>query len=80
MVMVRHSVMVSLPIWWHTAKIIATEATFTASKNTDTSFELRIFLTSGLSNGSGKKPCAEFIFLFHKADSITAMKPVPNKA
>lgn len=56
---VRQSVMVSLPIVKQTEIIIATEATFTASKNAENKVEFRIFFTSGLSKATntneGKK-------------------------
>ena len=51
-VIVRQSVMVSLPIEKQTETIIATDATFTASRNAENSFEFRIFFTSGLSKAT----------------------------
>ena len=45
---VRQSVMVSLPIIKHTAAIMATDATFTASKKADNAFEFRSFFIKGL--------------------------------
>lgn len=55
----RQSVTVSLPIERQTETIMATEATLTASRNTENSLESRIFLTSGLSKATntneGKK-------------------------
>jgi len=51
-VIVRQSVMVSLPIEKQTETIIATEATFTVSRNAENNFEFRIFFTSGLSNAT----------------------------
>ena len=44
---VRQSVIESLPMAKQTEIIIATEATFTASKKAENSLELRIFLTRG---------------------------------
>ena len=52
MVMLRQSVMVSLPIVKHTAAIIDTDATFTASKKSDSPLEFRNFLINGLSSAT----------------------------
>ena len=49
---VRQSVMVSLPMEKQTETIIATDATFTASRNAEKSFEFLIFLTNGLSKAT----------------------------
>jgi len=49
---VRQSEMLSLPIVMQIAAIMATDATLTASKKADNAFELRIFLTKGLSNAT----------------------------
>lgn len=49
---VRQSTTLSLPITRQTDNIMATEATFTASRNTDKPFELRIFFTNGLRNAT----------------------------
>ena len=49
---VRQSVIVSFDIVMQIAAIMATEATFTASKKADKLFELRIFLTKGFSNAT----------------------------
>jgi len=48
MTIVRHSVMVSLLITTHIPTIMATEETFTASKNADKALESRSFFTMGL--------------------------------
>ena len=49
---VRQSEMLSLTIVMQIAAIMATDATLTASKKTDNAFELRIFLTKGLSKAT----------------------------
>lgn len=49
---VRQSVMVSLPIAKQTAIIMATEATFTASKNAEKPTEFRIRFINGLSRAT----------------------------
>lgn len=41
-----------MPIAKHTEIIMATDAIFTASKNTENKLELRIFLTKGLSKAT----------------------------
>lgn len=53
--MVRQSVMVSFPIVKQTAIIIATDATFTASKKVENNLEFLIFFTNGLSNATNTK-------------------------
>lgn len=52
---VRQSVMVSFPITKQMAAIIATDATFTASRNTENSLEFRIFFTIGFNNATNTK-------------------------
>ncbi|MNR59373.1 hypothetical protein D3C85_1806200 [compost metagenome] len=47
--------MVSLPIWIQIEIIIATEDTFTASKNTEKEVELRSFLTNGFNKATNTK-------------------------
>ena len=49
---VRQSVIESLPIAKQTEIIMATEATFTASRNAENNTELRIFLTNGFRNAT----------------------------
>jgi len=43
----RQSAMLSFPIEKHTEIIMATEATFTASRNIENKFEVRICFTTG---------------------------------
>ena len=52
---VRQSVSESLPISKHTAIIMATEATFTASRNIENIVEFLIILTIGLSRATKTK-------------------------
>ena len=65
-VIVRQSVMVSLPMEKHTETMMATDATFTASKKVENDLEFRIFLTKGFSkatntNEGRKIPIVEMI-------------------
>lgn len=53
--MVRQSVIVLAPIWIQTDTIIATEATFTASKKVLNVTEFRNFFTKGFSKATKKK-------------------------
>ena len=52
---VRQSVMVSFPIAKQTEMMIATEATFTASRKVENRTELRIFFTNGFSKATKMK-------------------------
>ncbi len=67
---VRQSTILSLPITRQTDNIMATEATFTASRNTDKPFELRTFLINGLRNATKTNEVKEYCYCLKQLHRI----------